>query len=446
MRAFKRSQRIADQIQRDVAEIIAAMMQDRAGPMVTVSAAEVTDDLRYAKIFYTVLGDSDNLERVKSTLDRSTGHIQSELAHRLPLRRVPEISFHYDEALVKGMRIISLIDSVTPKPEEVDARMRQQIIDSLLGAKHVLVTAHKGPDGDSIGSQLGLAGFLKAHEIPYVIVNEGPIPDKYRFLPGIETIHDIEHFPIPQDRFDAAVVIECSSLDRIGQVQKLIDQDCMIINIDHHQDNVPFGAINLKKTDAAAAGEMIYDILLQGSFAIDQSMATNLYAAILTDTGRFHYTNTTPSCMRAAAHLLELGADAVEVTEKVYFNLKPQVVKLTGRVVGDMEFELDGRLCLLTVDQKTLAEAHVDNGDIEGLVNYTLYARGVEVGALFTELSAEKTKVSFRSHNDLDVAAIAAHFGGGGHINASGCIVDMPLRETRETIIRYIKDRLNGSV
>jgi len=120
MRAFKRSQRIADQIQRDAAEIIAAMMQDRAGPMVTVSAAEVTDDLRYARIFYTVLGDSDSLERAKRILDRSTGFIQSELAHRLPLRRVPEISFHYDEALVKGMRVISLIDSVVPKPEEDD--------------------------------------------------------------------------------------------------------------------------------------------------------------------------------------------------------------------------------------------------------------------------------------------------------------------------------------
>ena len=120
MRAFKRSQRIADQIQRDAAEIIAAMMQDRAGPMVTVSAAEVTDDLRYARIFYTVLGDSDSLERAKRILDRSTGFIQSELAHRLPLRRVPEISFLYDEALVKGMRVISLIDSVVPKPEEDD--------------------------------------------------------------------------------------------------------------------------------------------------------------------------------------------------------------------------------------------------------------------------------------------------------------------------------------
>ena len=325
-------------------------------------------------------------------------------------------------------------------------RIRQQIIDDLLGAKHVLVTAHKGPDGDSIGSQLGFAGFLKAHGVPYVIVNEGPIPDKYKFLPGIDTIRDIEHFTVPQIGFDAAVVIECSSLDRIGRVQKLIDKDCMIINIDHHQDNVPFGTINLKETEAAAAGEMIYNILRQGSIAIDQSMATNLYAAILTDTGRFHYANTTPDCLRAAAHLLELGANTVEVTEKVYFNLKPQVVKLTGRVVGDMQFELGGRLCLMTVDQKTLAEAHVDNGDIEGLVNYTLYARGVEVGALFTELSEKKTKVSFRSQNNLDVAAIAAHFGGGGHINASGCIVEMPLRETRETIIKYIKDRLNGSV
>lgn len=324
--------------------------------------------------------------------------------------------------------------------------IRQDIIDTLVKSKHVLVTGHRGPDGDSLGSQLGLAGFLAAQKIPYAIVNQGDIPDKYRFLPGLDTIRDIATFVPPERRFDTAVVLECSNLGRIGEVKRLIDDTCIIVNIDHHQDNVPFGTINLKDIGASAVGEMIYDILRQGSFPIDKSMATNLYTAILTDTGRFHYNSTTPSCLKAAAHLLELGADPVEITEHVYYNMKPNVVRLTGMAIANMQFLLNGRLCLLTVDQNMLAQTEANNGDTEGLVNYSLYARGTELGILFTELDAGRTKVSFRSQNDIDVADIAAHYGGGGHFNASGCIVEMPLVQARRAVVNFIEDRLNGSV
>jgi phosphoesterase RecJ-like protein len=143
---------------------------------------------------------------------------------------------------------------------------------------------------------------------------------------------------------------------------------------------------------------------------------------------------------------MELGADAAEITDNVYYNLRPQVVRLTGLAISDMQYLMDGRLCLLTVDRKMMQTAEAGQGDTEGLVNYSMYANGVELGVLFTEVADNQTKVSFRSQKDIDVADIAAHFGGGGHINASGCVVELPLKAARETVVKFIKDRMNGSV
>jgi phosphoesterase RecJ-like protein len=325
-------------------------------------------------------------------------------------------------------------------------KIRQEIIDRLLASDHVLITAHRSPDGDSIGSQLGLAGFLEARNIPFMMVNEGDIPEKYRFLPGIELIRDISGVAQVDRPFDTAVVIECSNLDRIGGVRRLIGDDTVIINIDHHPDNISFGDIDFTDTSASAAGEMIFDILCQVSAEIDAAMATNLYTAILTDTGRFHFSSTTPYCLQVAGQLLSLGADPVEITEKIYFNLRPQVVRLTGMAVANMQLMLGGRLCVLSVDRAMMKQAGAGGGDTEGLVNYSMYSGGVEVGVLFTEVEDNQTKVSFRSQNDIDVAGIAAHYGGGGHINASGCVVELPLERAREKIVAFIKERLNGSV
>jgi len=325
-------------------------------------------------------------------------------------------------------------------------KIRQEIIDRLLRSRHVLITAHMSPDGDSIGSQLGLAGYLAARKIRFAIVNEGVIPDKYRFLPGAGDIRDIGDIQASEAGFDTAVVIECSNLERTGRVRELISDECVIINIDHHQDNEPFGDINFKDITASAAGEMIFDILRQASADISGAMATNLYTAILTDTGRFHYGNTTPYCLQVASELLQLGADQIEITENVYFNLRPEVVRLTGMAIAGMQFMMGGRLCVLTVDHRMMNTAQAGMGDTEGLVNYSLYSNGVDVGVLFTELDVNTTKVSFRSQRDIDVAEIAAHYGGGGHPNASGCVVELPLAKARDTIVAFIEERLNGSV
>ena len=326
------------------------------------------------------------------------------------------------------------------------SKNRQDIIARILSSRRVLVTGHRSPDGDSIGSQLALGGLLAARGIDHLIVNEGAIPGKYRFLPGIDRILEPRQVSTVAGGFDTTAVIECSNLDRIGAVRPLIDEACIIINIDHHQDNVPFGHLNLKDVGASAAGEMLYDLCREGDLSVTADMAVNLYTAILTDTGRFHYSNTTPHCLRVAADLVELGADPTRITNEVYYRQPRDVVRLQGVVSANMQYLLDGRLCLMTLDRRLLAENCVGEGDTEGMINATLAARGVEVGVLFTEVSDSVTKVSFRSQAGVDVAAVAAHYGGGGHVSASGCMVPLPLEKAKNAVVAYLEDKLNGSL
>jgi len=308
----------------------------------------------------------------------------------------------------------------------------------------VLIASHQNPDGDSIGSQLALAEVLDALAVPHAIVNEGVVPSRYNTLPGVERIGDVRTFA--DDGFDVAVIIECSTLNRIGAVERLITGDCTLINIDHHPDNAAFGAINWNDTAASAAGEMIYDLIWESGLPVTPTMAANLYAAILTDTGRFHFSCTTPRSLRIAAELMEAGADPTQLTNDIYFRQSPAMIRLAALVAADMEYLLDGRLCAMVLDRARLLETKANQSDTEGLVNLTMSAAGVKVGVLFTEMETGRTKVSFRSQDAIDVGQIAAHYGGGGHVNASGCQINLPLAEARRDVLAYLKERLNGSL
>lgn len=323
-------------------------------------------------------------------------------------------------------------------------KVKQTILTTLKQARKVLISSHQNPDGDSIGSQLALAEVLDALAVPQAIVNEGVIPSKYNTLPGVQRICDVRTFA--DDGFDLAVVIECSTLNRIGAVERLITDGCIIINIDHHPDNASFGTINWNATAASAAGEMIYDLIREAGLPVTPAMAANLYAAILTDTGRFHFSCTTPRSLRIAAELMEAGANPTQLTNDIYFRQSPAMIRLAALVAADMEYLLDGRLCAMVLDRARLRETKANQSDTEGLVNLTMSAAGVKVGVLFTELEDARTKVSFRSQDAIDVGQIAAHYGGGGHVNASGCQVDLPLAEARREVLAYLKERLNGSL
>lgn len=304
-------------------------------------------------------------------------------------------------------------------------------------ARRILVTSHQDPDGDSIGSQLALIAYLQGRKKQIRVFNQGKMPNKYRFLDPRGIIQE----PAPSaGEFspDVAFVVECPSLKRIGCVQELLRPGTVIVNIDHHPRNEKFGHINWLDARASAVGEMIYEFLVASRFKITPPVADALYAAILTDTGRFRFSSTKPRTLEICARLMHLGADPQKITEEVYYRVSPEDLRLVARVLNGLELHEGGRVCFLSIDEALLADTGARFEDTEGIVDYSLYLRDVQVGALFKELAPEKTKVSLRSQNGIDISPVAKSFGGGGHPNASGCALDLPMAETKQAVLRKI--------
>ncbi|MGH8004017.1 MAG: DHH family phosphoesterase [Limisphaerales bacterium] len=309
--------------------------------------------------------------------------------------------------------------------------------------RNILVTSHQDPDGDSLGSQMALIAYLQKKKKRIIALNQGKMPNKYRFLDPKGVIQEAVE-PLPNFTPDVAFVVECPSLRRIGCVQKLLRPETIIVNIDHHPKNEKFGQINWLDSKASAVGEMIYGFLAASRFKITPPVAEALYTAILTDTGRFRYSSTRPRTLEICARLMQLGADPQKITEEVYYRISPSDLRLVARVLEGMELHDGNRVCFLSIDNRILAETGARFEDTEGIVDYSLFLRDVLVGVLFKELSPGKTKVSLRSQNGIDISPIAKSFGGGGHPNASGCALALPLIEAKRTVLQKVSELLQN--
>jgi phosphoesterase RecJ-like protein len=286
-------------------------------------------------------------------------------------------------------------------------------------AERILVVTHLDPDGDAIGTQIAVGDYLRDLGKQVYLVRESTIPTKYRFLEGTDDIVAVESLP---DDFsvDTAVILECPHATRVGRAARYLTPDVSTINIDHHADSEPLGKVNW----------IGYDLC--------PSTAEALYTAILTDTGRFRFSSTAPRTFQVAAELVRAGADPRKVCDAVYFNFPLSTLKLAGKVVNSVEFHHDGTICVLTMERRMLSDAGAHESESDGIVDNTLVCKGVVVGALFKEIDDGITKVSLRSRDRIDVAAVAGEFGGGGHRNAAGCTIDKPLAETRRIVIEKL--------
>jgi bifunctional oligoribonuclease and PAP phosphatase NrnA len=325
-----------------------------------------------------------------------------------------------------------MTDSLTT---DLVARIRE----TLEKCHHPLVLSHIDPDGDALGTQLAVGAYLESLGKPVVMLRDSDIPNKYAFLPGIERIVR-PNGPGQSGPFDVAIVLECPQLQRLGAAARFIGPQTLVINIDHHPDNELEAEISWLDVKASSVGEMMYEYFSATGVELDHSMATQLYTAILTDTGRFRFGSTTPRTLAIAGELVRAGADPREICDRVYFDMDPAVVKLTGRVLSALEYHDHGRICIMPLTQQMLVDTGASVTNTEGLVDYSLFTRGVEAGALFRELETGFTKVSLRSRNGINVAAIAARYGGGGHPNAAGCLVKLPLEQAKQEIVSLLQE------
>jgi bifunctional oligoribonuclease and PAP phosphatase NrnA len=305
----------------------------------------------------------------------------------------------------------------TKAPEDLLRKIRQ--------GNRFLLTSHVNPDGDAIGSELGLARLLRRLGKGAVVWNLDPIPAIYRPLPGSDRVHSGAEPPAGfPEKFDSIVVLECPSLDRTGIEQHFSPGApggaLPIINIDHHLGNQHYGAVNWVDSAAPAVGEMVFRLAQALKVALEPEIASCLYLTLVTDTGGFRYSNATPAAFEAAAALVREGAHPEQVAQWLYESQPVAVVRLLGEMLQTLALHHGGRIATVRLDPEMFARAGAAAGDSEGLIDTPRSIAGVDAVALIRRREDGSHKVSLRSRGEVDVEKIARHHGGGGHRNAAG--------------------------
>ncbi|HSL19716.1 MAG TPA: bifunctional oligoribonuclease/PAP phosphatase NrnA [Methylomirabilota bacterium] len=311
-----------------------------------------------------------------------------------------------------------------PDPLPAVARLRR--------ASRALLTSHRNPDGDAVGSELALAELATALGVTTVIVNRDPAPANLDRLPGVATVRVAETLPDDfPDGYDLVVTVECPDLDRAGF--EGLDR-VPILNIDHHLANPAYGEVNYLDEEAPAVGEMVWRMFRAAGVAPSPAAATNAYVAVATDTGDFRYDNARPRAFLAAAEMVAAGADPPTVSEWVHDGRTEASVRLLGEALKTLRFGCGGRLASLEVDPAAFVRAGADSSDTDEIINIPRAVSGVEVVLFCKQWEPGKVKVSLRSRGAVDVRSVAADFGGGGHTNAAGCSLEGDLGEARRAL------------
>lgn len=306
-------------------------------------------------------------------------------------------------------------------------------------SQSIVLACHVNPDGDALGSLLGLALALIPLGKTVVCLSEDGVPDILRFLPGTELIAQTTDVPA----FDLALVVDSGELPRVGDtVKSLIARAKHVVDIDHHVTAGAFGDIRVLDSRAASTAEIVYALLETLGAPITPDIATCLFTGVITDTGSFRFQNVTPNTLRVAAKLLEAGAPPAHISENVFENRTFAATRLLGHALSSLSQTPDGKVIWAHITAKDFRDLGATDQDTEGVVNYVRGVRGAEVGVLFREMETGKIRVSLRSRESVNVAEIASRFGGGGHRMASGCTLDAPLAQAEQTVIRAVQEAL----
>lgn len=310
---------------------------------------------------------------------------------------------------------------------------KTEIRDAILARHSFLITSHARPDGDSIGSQLAMAYALEALGKEVCLINADPAPLHYMEFPGLDRIEISRS--TERINFEALIVMESGDLKRTG-----VDgfDGHFIINIDHHQGNTFYGDLNWVDESAAACGEMVFDLIEALGVPLTIEIATHVYLAILTDTGSFHYSNITPKTFDICRQAVSAGVNPAAMARRVFDQNSFGKLRLIGALLAEMDLLAEGRLAAMYLNDDIMNATGTTYNDTEGLINLPLTAREIQA-VVFFKLGADgDIHVSMRSKYDVDVRAIAARHGGGGHKNAAGFKLKGPLAAVRDGILREL--------
>lgn len=314
---------------------------------------------------------------------------------------------------------------------------KEKIIQVIRRHKRFLVSSHINPEGDSLGSALALRGLLLQLGKQVEVVWDGPVPELYRFLPGSSAIKSR-----PTRSYEAAFLVDCPVLSRIGRTQRFLSKDKLLCVIDHHISNERFGTVNWVDPNAAAVGEMIYTLFKAFRVKIGKAEAINLYVSLVTDTGSFRYSNTTARVHTLASELIRRGIKPAAIASFLYESHSYPSRRLLALALETLQVDRGGELAWLTVTQKMLRSSRCSSEETEGIVDFARSLKRVRAAVFFREEKNRTIKVSFRSKGNFDVNRIARRFGGGGHRAASGCLVRGSLREVEGKVLSAVRKAL----
>ena len=317
--------------------------------------------------------------------------------------------------------------------------MLAQVVELIEKKDRFAITSHVRPDGDGLGSSLGLFWLLKSLNKDVEVIMRDPAPHSYQQLPGAGTIRVA---PRIGEHFDAVFIIECSDLDRPGLED--LDQQ-FVVNIDHHSTTELFGGINWIDSTAAACGEMVYNLCKATGVRVTKEIAECVYTALLTDTGSFHYSNTTERTFKIASELVRTGVRPAKTAEALFGSYQWPKIELLSKVLSTAKRDDTGHVAWMWQTLAMQEQTHAADEDADGFVNYPLAVGEVEATALFKETAPGVYRTSLRSKGDVNVAKIAEQFGGGGHRNAAGCTLKGTSSELEQRVVPLLQDAVKRS-
>ena len=317
------------------------------------------------------------------------------------------------------------------------------VVEALRSNDRFLVTTHENPDGDALGSMLAATLALRQlgkDAVPY-LAGQAPLPGEYSFMP----LDDLRR-AVPDDAAERVLLaVDCANESRIGPDPEILQTARFTIDVDHHHDNTRFGNVNLIVADASSTAEVLRDILRELDVTLTPDIAEALYIALVTDTGRFQYTNTTPKALRLAAELVESGANIHRVFQGVYENVQFAKLKLLARALDRAQVYEGGAVVVSYLLRNDFAEVGAAEPYSEGIIDYLRAVEGAIVSVLIREpprADGPTRRISLRSSSDeVDVSAIARKSGGGGHRQAAGFSSELPIDE----ITQFVRDEYQAA-
>lgn len=301
-------------------------------------------------------------------------------------------------------------------------------------SKTAVVVSHIDPDGDTLGSMVAMGEILEKMGLDVLMFSPDGIPSVYKFIPGIEKV--VNH--PPKKEFDLMVSVDASGLDRLGNAKINAKK---VINIDHHPDNTNFGDINCVEL-LSAVGEVIYKIAVNFGVPITQEIAIALYVSIITDTGNFRYSNTLPSTFEIAKELVLAGANPYHISNQVYETKSVESLHILAATLNNLHYSEDKKIVWASVSRETAHQYSAKSEDFVGVIDHIRSIKECEVAVLFREEKNGQVKVNFRSKGQVNVSKIANELGGGGHVPAAGCTLNIPLDEAQTKVIDLVKKEL----